>query len=125
LRTGITNQHMSLQNFLQKRNGMGVGYNLLLIGLQLTNATTIHTKFAYPYKHAHSSKFALSLPNHFNTAHNPTGTNAVYPYTSPAAPLSNLKSYTNLPSPFCAKYWLIVPVRNKITTTVVAIHTGP
>jgi hypothetical protein len=76
----------------------------LLTGLQLTSATTTQTKFAYPYKHAHSNKFALSLPYHFNTAHSPTGTHAVYPYTSPAAPLSNLKSYSKCPSPLRARY---------------------
>src|SRR5690242_3089814 len=95
------------------------------MGLQLTSATTIHTRFAYPYRHAHSSRFALSLPYHFNTPHSATGTSPVYPYTSPAAPLSSLKSYAKWSLPWCARYWLIVPVRNRITTTVVAIHTGP
>lgn len=65
----------------------------LLIVLMLAIATGIHTRFAYPYKQTHSSKFALSLPYHFNTAHKPAGTTPVYPYTSPAAPLNSLKSY--------------------------------
>lgn len=94
-------------------------------GLQATRDTAIQTKFAYPYKQAHSIKFALSLPYHLSTPHSPTGTNAVYPYTSPAAPLNNLKSYAKCSSPFCARYWLIVPVKNRMTMTVVAIHTGP
>lgn len=78
-------------------------WNLLLSGLQLTNATGIQIKFAYPYSAQHSSKFALSLPNHFNTAHNPRGTNTVYPYTSPAAPDSNLKSYAKCCLPSVAR----------------------
>jgi hypothetical protein len=78
--------------------------DLLPHGLQAIRLTAIHTKFAYPYKQQHSSKFALSLPYHFNTPHSATGTNAVYPYTNPAAPLNSLKSYAKCSSPFCAKY---------------------
>ena len=75
------------------RKGTGLRQDLLEMGLQLTNATTIQTKLAYPYKQAHSRKLADSLPYHFSTAQSPTGTSPVYPYTSPAAPLNSLKSY--------------------------------
>lgn len=81
--------------------------------------------FAYPYNAQHSSTFALSLPNHLSTPHSATGTTSVYPYTSPAPPLSSRKSYGKWSSPARARYWLMVPVRNRIMTTVVAIHTGP
>jgi hypothetical protein len=40
-------------------------------------------------------------------------------------PLNNLKSYTKCPSPVAAKYLLIVPPRNRMKTTVVAIQIGP
>lgn len=94
-------------------------------GLQLTSATGIQIKFAYPYNAKHSIRFALSLPNHFNTPHNPIGITMVYPYIRPAAPLKSLKSYSNLPLPSLTRYALIVPVKKSITTTVVAIQKGP
>ena len=78
---------------LTYRMGTSSRHDLLEMGLQLTNATTIQTKFAYPYKQAHSRRLADSLPYHFSTPQSPTGTRPVYPYTSPAAPLNNLKSY--------------------------------
>lgn len=40
-------------------------------------------------------------------------------------PLNNSKSYAKGPPPLCAIYWLIVPPKNKIRTTVVAIQKGP
>ena len=48
-------------------------------GDQETNATGIQIKLAYPYNAQHYIKFALSLPNHFSTAHKPSGINSVYP----------------------------------------------
>lgn len=104
---------------------LDLGQHLLPTGLQLTKATGIQIKFAYPYKQAHSSKFALSLPNHFNVPQSPTGTNAVYPYTSPAPPDNSLKSYAKWSLPSYFRNWLIVPVKKRMTTTVVAIQTGP
>jgi hypothetical protein len=99
--------------------------SLPVSGDQLTNATGIQIKLAYPYSAQHSNTFALSLPNHFSTPHSASGMTRVYPYISPAAPDSNLKSYAKCVLPVVAKYWLIVPVKNSMTTTVVAIQKGP
>lgn len=41
------------------------------------------------------------------------------------APLNNLKSYAKGPCPVLARYWLMVPPRNRMRTTVVAIQKGP
>jgi hypothetical protein len=40
-------------------------------------------------------------------------------------PLSNLKSYTKGSPEVVDKYLLIVPPKNRMKTTVVAIHIGP
>lgn len=42
-----------------------------------------------------------------------------------AIPLSSLKSYANADLPVVERYWLIVPPRKRIRTTVVAIQNGP
>ena len=49
----------------------------------------------------------------------------VYPYTNPAAPLNSPKSYPYASFPCLPNSLDIVPVRNRITTTVVAIQNGP
>lgn len=40
-------------------------------------------------------------------------------------PLNSLKSYANGVPPVVDRYWLMVPPRNRISTTVVAIQNGP
>jgi hypothetical protein len=60
-------------------NDKGFGGVLLEMGDHDISATGIQIRFAYPYNATHSSKFALSLPNHFNVPHSATGTKAVYP----------------------------------------------
>lgn len=40
-------------------------------------------------------------------------------------PLRSLKSYTNGSWPVVARYLLMVPPRNRMKTTVVAIQNGP
>lgn len=94
-------------------------------GLQLTSATAIQTRFEYPYKAQHSTKSAVELPNQRSAPHSAMGKIPVYPYIKPAAPESNVKSYSKCLSSLLDSHCEMVPVKKRITTTVVAIQIGP